>query len=54
VLSLQQSGTFYLSCVPFFRAQHGKTAHKMIDTHHAAVRPELDEGQAKTRLRDAE
>jgi hypothetical protein len=34
VLSLRQSGTLDLSYVQFFRAQHGKTAHKMIDTYH--------------------
>jgi sarcosine oxidase delta subunit len=28
---------FIFICVRFFRAQRGKTAHKMISKHHAAA-----------------
>jgi hypothetical protein len=32
-----QKRHFTFSRVPFFRAARGKTAHKMIDTYHAAA-----------------
>src|SRR6476469_3066382 len=37
VLSLRQSGTLYFTCVRFFRAPRGKTAHRTISTYHAAA-----------------
>src|SRR5215207_8677777 len=45
-----RSGTFPSCCVSFFRSQSEKTKHRYKMVYHAAVHPELDEGQAKRRL----
>jgi hypothetical protein len=36
-LRLRQSGTLHFSCVRFFRAKRGKTAHKRNGKYHAAA-----------------
>jgi hypothetical protein len=35
--ALRKRGTLHFSCVQFFRAQRGKTAHNMLDAYRAAA-----------------
>jgi hypothetical protein len=46
-------GTSSLFSVTFFRSQTAKTKHRYNGKYHAAVRPELVEGQAKRHLNAA-
>src|SRR5258706_3914347 len=45
------SGTFPSFCISFLRSARAKTKYRYNGKYHAAVRPEPDEGQAKSLLR---